>query len=112
MLSIVVGPSGIVTLDRLVQSWKTPPYIVLILDDSLTLVKLEQNLKALLPNEVTLLGIVILLRLLHPLNASDPIDVTPLGIVMLDNIEQLLKALSPIVLTLSGTVTLIRLLHP
>jgi hypothetical protein len=43
---------------------------------------------ALLPIEVTLSGMVILVKLLQPLNAWTPIQVTPYGIVTLVKLAQ------------------------
>ena len=67
--------------------------------------------KAELPIEVTELGIVILVKLIQPLNAPLPIEVTELGIVTLVKSLQPPKALSPIAVTELGMETLVKLLH-
>ena len=56
----------------------------------------------------TLLGIVMLVRNLHPSKAEYPIVVTLFGIFMLVRESQLLKASSPIVVTLFGIFMLVR----
>ena len=53
------------------------------------------------PISVTLLGIVILVRLLQSLKAAPPIIVTLSGIVILVRLWQLRNASNPIVVTLS-----------
>lgn len=60
---------------------------------------------------VTLLGIVILAKLLHPENAELPILVILSGIAMLVKLLQSRNAESPILVTLSGIVILVRLLQ-
>ena len=57
----------------------------LIIPDTVTTI----NNYALLPIEVTLSGIVMLVRLEQPLNVPLPIEVTLSGIVMLVRLEQL-----------------------
>ena len=52
--------------------------------------------------EVTLLGIIILVRLLQPENALPPMEVTLLGIVTLVRLLQSENALSPMEVTPSG----------
>tara|TARA_B110000858_G_C17543216_1_gene354533 strand:- start:23 stop:370 length:348 start_codon:yes stop_codon:yes gene_type:complete len=64
------------------------------------------NAKA--PIEVTPLGIVILLRLVQLANALFPIEVTLSGIVMLVRLEHPPNAVLPIEVTLSGMVMLVR----
>ena len=54
---------------------------------------------------VTLSGIVILVRLVHPKNASSPMVVTLSGIVILVSLVQSENAQSPMVVTPSGTIT-------
>ena len=55
-------------------------------------VSMRQEKNASLPIEVTLFGIVTLLRLLQTKNACSPIEVTLFGIVMLVRLLQLLNA--------------------
>ena len=50
-------------------------------------------------------------RALQLANAKSPIEVTPLGIVMLLRPEQILNAPFPIEVTLSGIVMLVRLVQ-
>ena len=61
-------------------------------------------MKALLPIDVTLAGMVTLSRPVQPENVFALIFVTPSGITMLMIHLQFMKALSPIVLTVSGMV--------
>ncbi len=56
--------------------------------------------------------IYVLVRLLHPLNALFPIDVTLSGMVTLVRLVLFSNALSPIEVTLSGMLMLVRLLQP
>ena len=63
----------------------------------------EQSANADCPSMVvTLLGIVMLVRLLQPSNASSPMVVTLLGRVMLVRLTQLLKAWCKMLVTLLG----------
>ena len=68
--------------------------------------------KAFVPIEVTLLGIVILVRLSQSEKAASPMDFTLLGIVTLVKFLQLKKTSSSIVVTLSGIVIFSKLEHP
>ena len=61
---------------------------------------------------VTLSGIVMLVRALHPEKAPPPMLVTPSGIVMLVRPVQPEKAQSPMLVTLSGIVMLVIALQP
>ena len=61
---------------------------------------------------VTLSGIVTLVRLVQPENASSPMLVTLLGIVTLVRLVQPENASSPMLVTLLGIVTLVRLVQP
>jgi hypothetical protein len=56
------------------------------------------------PRVVTLLGIVILVKPVHPENAVAPMVVTELGMVMLVIITSFAKALSPILVTVDANV--------
>ena len=67
--------------------------------------------KALLPIEVTLFGMVILVRPLQDSKALFPIEVTLFGMVILVSELQLLKAPVPIEVTPSGIVMLVTLEH-
>jgi hypothetical protein len=67
---------------------------------------------ALPPIEVTLDGMVMLVRLVQPLNALFSIEVTPAGMVMLVSLLQPENALLPIEVTLEGMVMLVRLVQP
>jgi hypothetical protein len=95
-------PVGNVMLVRLVQLQNVPdPIRVSWLPGAkITVVKLveESNIKSL--KLVTLLGMVMLVKLVL-LNARKPILVTLLGMVTLVNLE-LQNALSPILVTLLG----------
>ena len=60
--------------------------------------------------EVTLSGIVMLVRFVHERKALSPMEVTPFGIVMLERLVQSLKAVIPMEVTVlpsivSGMVT-------
>ena len=57
-----------------------------------TVARFSQYSKAYFPMEITLSGIAMLVRLLHPEKAEFPIEVTPSGIVMLVRLEHFLKA--------------------
>jgi hypothetical protein len=63
------------------------------------------------PIDVTLLGIVMAVNPVQPLNAYFPIDLTPSGIVIDLRLEHgsngIRNAHSPIVLTLPGIVTVV-----
>ena len=61
---------------------------MLFSDSTVTEVRLEQPPKALLPINVTLLGIVTEVRPLHSQNADWPMLVTLLGMVMEVRLEQ------------------------
>ena len=61
------------------------------------------------PRTVTLFGTVMLLRLLQPKNAYEPILVTLSGIVMLVRLSQAVNASFPMLVTLSGIVMLVGL---
>ena len=79
------------------------------------LARLEQSRNKEPPIEVTLLGIVKLVRLVQSLNALLPIEILPhrlSGIVMLVRLVQPRNALLPIEVTPSGIVMLVTLEHP
>ena len=59
--------------------------------------------------EVTLFGMLMLVKLLHPQNASAPMDVTLSGMLMLVKLLQLQNAYSPMDVTLSGITTFLLL---
>ena len=61
--------------------------------------------------DVTLSGIVILVRPEQSLNVESPIYVTPLGIDILVSVEQLQNAYLPIFVKLSGKATFARFEH-
>jgi hypothetical protein len=71
-------------------------------------------MNALLPIDVTLLGIVMLVRSVHPKNAAPPISVTLLGSsnITLVNPVQPLNALLPILVTLLGIVIPVKPVKP
>ena len=69
----------------------------------------QENAKP--PMLVTLLGIVMLVKLLQSPNAPLPMLVTLLGIVMLVKLLQLLNTPSAMLVTLFGIVMLVKLLH-
>jgi hypothetical protein len=72
------------------------------------LVNLLQPKKALAPMEVTPLGIIILVvNAIQPEKALAPMEVTLVGILILVNKEQPKKALAPIEVTLVGIVILV-----
>ena len=60
---------------------------------------------------VTLLGIVMEVRLLHPQKTLEPIFVTLLGIMMEGRLAQPMKADCPILVTLLGIVIEVRSLQ-
>ena len=93
-----------VTLVSLVQSAKAQDSLLVRFGDSVPTLPI--------PILVTLLGIVILVRLVQFLKAPSPILVTPSGIVILVRLVQPLKALFPMLVTLSPIVTLVRLVQP
>ena len=70
------------------------------------LLQLENELSSIL---VTLSGIVMVFKLLQPLNVFSLINSTPLEIVILVKLEQLWNELSPIYVTLSGIIMLFKL---
>ena len=88
------------------------PAVVQFVALKLTLVNPVQTLKALYPIEVTLLGIVIDVILLHPLNAKFPIEVTVLGMVIDVRFLQLANVDEPIDVMEFGMVMYDRPLHP
>ena len=69
------------------------------------LVRLLQYSNADLPMEVTLSGIVILVRLLHKENALSPMEVTLSGIDILARLRHQSNALFPMEVTESGITT-------
>ena len=75
------------------------------------LVRLLQPRNAPFPMLVTLLGIVMLFRLLQPLNAQLSMLVTLFPIVMLVRLLQFWNAHLPMLVTLLGIVMLVRLLQ-
>ena len=78
---MIVTPSRIVILVRLVQPLNAYSPMEVTLSGIVTLVRPVQSLNAYSPIEVTLLGIVILVRPVQPLNAKFPMVVTLLGIL-------------------------------
>ena len=70
--------------------------------------RLLQSVKAFLPMDSTLLGIVTDVRPVHSLNAPSPMEVTPLPILMDFMPLQPPNALMPIDFTLSGMVMELR----
>ena len=61
---------------------------------------------------VTLVGMVMLVRLLQFWNAQSPMIVTLFGMVMLVRLLQFRNAPAPMLVTVSGIFILVRLLHP
>ncbi len=92
-----------VTLVRLVQSAKAQDPLLVRFGDSVPTLPI--------PILVTLLGIVMLVRLVHSQKAKRPMLVTPSGMVILVRPEQFRKASSPMLVTLSGIVMLVSLRH-
>ena len=74
------------------------------------LVNLVQPLKARSPIEVTLSGIVMLVKLVQP--PKPLIEVTLFGIIMLVRLVQPLKVSYSIEVILFGISMLVRLVHP
>jgi len=62
-------------------------------------------------NAVLVVSTVIVVRLVQPEKAEQPILVTPFPIVTLVRLVQLIKAELPMLVTLFGMVTLVRLVH-
>ena len=90
---------------RRVQPSKTFDPIEITLLGIVILVRLVQFLKAALPMEVILFESVMLLKLVQPEKAKPPICVTLCGIVMSVRLEQYLKAFPPMDITLSAIST-------
>ena len=107
---IVVTLSGIVILVNPVRSNTLGSMDVRLLG-RVMLVRLLHPLNALSPMNVTLSGKVTLASPLQPLNADPSIDVTLSGIVMLLSFLQFKKAQRPIEVTLSGIVMSGRLIQ-
>ena len=84
---------------------------ILVLLETVTVLRLRQSENASYPIEVTLEGMVTLVRLLHPRNALSPIEITLEGMVMLVRLSHHENALSPIEVMLEGMIMLVRLLH-
>ena len=74
----------------------------------LNVVNEEHCINGLPTIEVTLSGIVMLVKELHPEKACSPIEVTLSGIVMLVKDEQFQNAYSPIEVTPSGRAMLVK----
>ena len=71
-------------------------------------VKLEQSKNAVYSIVVTVVGILTLVKLLHPLN-KDELIIVMLGRVTLIKLEQLKNVLPAMVVTLGGIVTVAKL---
>ena len=78
---MLVTPSGMLMLARLLQPLKAPQAI--LATGISTLVKLLHKLKANSPMLVTLSGMLMLVKLLHRSKAKAPMLVTPSGMLML-----------------------------
>ena len=110
---MLVTLSGIVTLVRLLHPEKAPPGISSVQPNSISQPEpigpaLSRNSLLLIPIYrlfFTLAGIVICLRLLHAVNAPDPMLITLGGIVASARLVQFLNASWPILTTPCGIVT-------
>ena len=77
-----------VTEVRLTQEAKVFLLMVVMPSPVFTDWRLAQSIKAPLPSVVTLLGMEMAMRLLHPWNAFEPMPVRLLGIVREDRLRQ------------------------
>ena len=108
---MLVTDAGIVTLSRLEQSMKALLPMVVTPEGIVTLSRLVHPLKASIAISVTELGMLTSLSAAQPLQIAILIKVTPLGIVML-SIPLVANAASPISVTVPGISMLLRLLQP
>lgn len=106
-----VAPAGMSMRSNSVQSSNADEEIRLTPSPKLTFFSLWQNAKVIFSMHVTFAGMLMVVKLSHPQNASAPMCPTLLGIFTVVRLEHPANALFPICIIPAGIVMLVKLLH-